>query len=219
MDIVVAGRHTEISDRFRTLVDDKLEKIAQLTPTAQRIDVLVVHERNPRMTDLAERVEITVTGKGPVVRAEASAADRNTALDLSLGKLSERLRRARDRRKDQYRRNGGMQADLINMDADALLPAITEDKTPEPVATLTKVGDVIETTLGDSPVVIREKLHAAVPLTVDDALYEMELVGHDFFLFVDAETAQPSVVYRRHGWSYGVIRLDAPVVTSSSSLG
>jgi hypothetical protein len=60
-------------------------------------------------------------------------------------------------------------------------------------------------------VVIREKIHAAQPMTIDDALYEMELVGHDFFLFVDAETAQPSVAYRRRGWSYGVIKLDAAV--------
>ena len=72
-------------------------------------------------------------------------------------------------------------------------------------------GETAETTLGDSPVVIRQKVHVAHPMTVDDALYEMELVGHDFYLFVDAETAQPSVAYRRHGWNYGVIKLDSPV--------
>ena len=55
---------------------------------------------------------------------------------------------------------------------------------------------------------IREKTHAAVPMSLDQALYEMELVGHDFFLFVDAGSGDPSVVYRRRGWSYGVIRLD-----------
>jgi hypothetical protein len=59
-----------------------------------------------------------------------------------------------------------------------------------------------------SPVVIRKKVFASVPMTVDDALYYMELVGHDFYLFIDAETGRPSVVYRRKGWDYGVIGLD-----------
>ncbi len=60
---------------------------------------------------------------------------------------------------------------------------------------------------------VREKLHKAAPMTLDQALYEMELVGHAFFLFVDQESALPSVVYRRHGYDYGVIRID----TSSDS--
>jgi ribosomal subunit interface protein len=59
-----------------------------------------------------------------------------------------------------------------------------------------------------SPVIIREKKHPAKPMSIDDALYQMELVGHDFFLFVDAESGNPKVVYRRKGWSYGVIELD-----------
>ena len=65
--------------------------------------------------------------------------------------------------------------------------------------------------------VVRTKEHPAKPMTVDDALYEMELVGHDFFLFVDAETAQPAVAYRRRGWSYGVIKLDTPVGTPTGT--
>jgi hypothetical protein len=64
------------------------------------------------------------------------------------------------------------------------------------------------TVLGDGPLVVREKVHVADPMTLDQALYEMELVGHDFFLFVDKETERPSVVYRRRGYDYGVICLD-----------
>jgi hypothetical protein len=55
---------------------------------------------------------------------------------------------------------------------------------------------------------VREKIHATTPMALDQALYEMELVGHDFYLFHDKDTDQPSVVYRRRGWSYGVIHLD-----------
>jgi hypothetical protein len=64
------------------------------------------------------------------------------------------------------------------------------------------------TVLGDGPMVVREKTHQAAPMTLDQALYEMELVGHDFFLFVDKETDLASVVYRRRGYDYGVIRLE-----------
>ena len=74
-------------------------------------------------------------------------------------------------------------------------------------------GDTLESADGygssseDGPMFVREKVHEAAPINLDQALYEMELVGHDFYLFVDAETAQPSVVYRRRAYDYGVIRL------------
>jgi hypothetical protein len=83
----------------------------------------------------------------------------------------------------------------------------------EPAALVppTEPGVPVEAPLGDSPVVIRQKVHRTVPMSVDEALYEMELVGHPFYLFIDAATNQPCVVYHRHGWTYGVIRLDAEV--------
>ncbi|HEY0188269.1 MAG TPA: ribosome-associated translation inhibitor RaiA [Cellulomonas sp.] len=204
MEIVVAGRHTDVPERFRQHVEDKLTKLEQLAPRAQRIDVEVTHESNPRQAAAAERVELTVVGKGPVIRAEACADDRYGAFDLAIDKLAERLRRARDRHKSHRSR---------------AVPATPVDVRPPQPAVPTPAGaqpsdGVVETTLGDSPVVIREKVHAAQPMTIDDALYEMELVGHDFFLFVDAETAQPSVAYRRRGWSYGVIKLDAAVTST-----
>ncbi|QCB93168.1 ribosome hibernation-promoting factor, HPF/YfiA family [Cellulomonas shaoxiangyii] len=204
MEIVVAGRHTEVTPRYRAHLENKLAKIEQLAPRAQRVDVIVSHEPNPRQSDSSERVEITVVDKGPVIRAEACSDDAYAALDLALGRLIERLRRARDRRKAH--RNHGQAAP-----GDAM-PLEPEDLPDEPAPAPQRDEDgVLETTLGDSPVVIREKVHHAQPMTLDDALYEMEMVGHDFYLFVDAETAQPAVAYRRRGWSYGVIKLDAPV--------
>lgn len=206
MEIVVAGRHTDVPERFRQHVTDKLAKLEQLAPRAQRIDVEVTHESNPRQAAAAERVELTVVGKGPVIRAEACADDRYGAFDLAIDKLTERLRRARDRRKSHRGKVPTPASDPLPPLEELEAAAVAE--TPAP----TEDG-VVETTLGDSPVVIREKVHAAQPMTIDDALYEMELVGHDFFLFVDAETAQPSVAYRRRGWSYGVIKLDAAVTS------
>lgn len=212
MEIVVVGRHTEVLEKFRRHATDKLTKLAQLAPRAQRIDVVVTHERNPRQAGSCERVELTVVDKGPVIRAEACADDRFAALDLAIAKLQERLRRSRDRRKDHHNKT------LIppsEVPVDVRPPSDEEEAAAEPT-TAVAPGDVVEMTLGDSPVVIREKVHSAHPMTIDDALYEMELVGHDFYLFIDAETAQPAVAYRRHGWSYGVIKLDTPVRTNGS---
>ncbi len=212
MEIVVVGRHTEVPERFRRHVEDKLSKIAQLAPRAQRVDVEVTHEKNPRLSEICERVELTVRGKGPVIRAEAMADDPYAALDIAMTKLMERLRRARDRRKDH---RGGPLTPVEVRAAEAVELA----GEPEPATDVTVTADgAVEKMLGDSPIVIREKLHTAQPMTLDDALYEMEMVGHDFFLFVDAETSLPSVAYRRRGWSYGVIRLDTPVSISAHAV-
>ena len=211
MEIVVVGRHTEVPERFRRHVEDKLSKVAQLAPRAQRVDVEVTHEKNPRLSEICERVELTVRGKGPVIRAEAMADDPYAALDIAMTKLMERLRRARDRRKDH--RGGPLTpVEVRAAEAEELAPA-----EPDGEVTVGEDG-VVEKMLGDSPIVIREKLHTAQPMTLDDALYEMEMVGHDFFLFVDAETSLPSVAYRRRGWSYGVIRLDSPVAVSAQAV-
>ena len=216
MDIVVVGRHTEIPDRFRRHLEDKLSKVEQLAPDAQRVDVEITHERNPRLADRAERVELTVRDRGPVVRAEASAPDRYTALDAATTRLLERLRRARDRRKNHHGRPQPIPAG--GAAPAAAEAAETEGAGTRPVAP-TELGVPVEATLGDSPVVIRQKVHRTVPMAVDDALYEMELVGHPFYLFIDADTGQPCVVYRRHGWTYGVIRLDAAVAANAEGQG
>ena len=203
MEIVITGRHTEVSDRFRRLSTEKLEKIGQLAPRAHRVDVELSHERNPRQSQVKEKVEITVRAKGPVIRAEACAEDPYAALDLAMDKLLERLRRSKDKRKVHYGRQTPPSLRSNGVAAGAAANASAELEAA-------MNGHVVEEDLdaaGESPVVIRTKDHEAAPMTIDQALYEMELVGHDFFLFVDAETMLPSVVYRRRGWSYGLLRL------------
>ena len=204
MEIVVVGRHVEVPEKFRRHVAEKLQKVEQLAPRAHLVDVELTHENNPRQSGTSERVELTVRGKGPVVRAEATADDRYAALDAATTKLVERLRRVRDRKKDHHRTDVPPSASAVPPPEPA--PEVVDEAPAPPPA----VGEAVESTWGDSPVVIREKIHHAQPMSLDDALYEMEMVGHDFFLFIDSATALPSVAYRRRGWSYGVIRLDAP---------
>ena len=221
MEINVVGRHMDVPDRFRRHLTDKLDKVTQFAPAALRVDVEISQEKNPRQAELSDRVELTVHENGAVIRSEARADDLYGALDVAYGKLLERLRRARDRRKDHRRgrdrsHQGG--ASLRTMPADQELPQPLREPAPQPAGDpeTEEAAEPAEVDLAEagSPVIIREKKHPAKPMTIDDALYRMELVGHDFFLFVDAESGHPKVVYRRKGWNYGVIELDGELKAS-----
>jgi ribosomal subunit interface protein len=218
MEVIVRGRHITVPARFRQHAAAKLAKLEKLDQKAVRIDVEVSEERNPRQSDRRERVELTIRSRGPAIRAEAAADDRYTALDLAFAKLESRLRRAADRRKIKHGDNNptvrvpGVLAVAESAAASAPLapasappqvtPAMNGGSRAEPESGLIPIQ--ME---GDGPLVLREKVHAARPMTIDQALLEMELVGHDFYLFHDCECDRFSVVYRRRGYDYGVIRI------------
>jgi ribosomal subunit interface protein len=233
VDIIFKARHTEVLERFRTHATAKLVKIEKLDSKAIRVDVEVMEEHNPRLSGQKERVELTVFSRGPKIRAEAAAEDRFAALDMALAKLESRLRRSCGRRKDHH--DGVRLGDLPEADlaSDAELPAIrlgagggllAGHGASAAMADMAAAADKADATApaepdaeglvavdmeGDGPLIVREKFHAAVAMSIDQALFEMELVGHDFFLFTDAASGLPSVVYRRRGYQYGVIRLVA----------
>ena len=260
MDIIFKARHTDVLERFRKHATAKLTKIEKLDSRATRVDVEISTERNPRQSDRKERVELTVTSRGPAIRAEAAAEDRFVALDMALAKLESRLRRACERRKARHGSHAAIRlGDLPEADlaSDAELPAIRlgagggllagngaaaiagmaaaadEADAAEQAALAAEPDGEPEDFIpiemqGDGPLVVREKFHAAIPMNIDQALFEMELVGHDFFLFTDAGCGMPSVVYRRRGYRYGVIRLveehaqvaagsDAPPIGTSAA--
>jgi ribosomal subunit interface protein len=226
MEVIVRGRHITVPARFRQHAAAKLAKLEKLDQKAVRIDVEVSEERNPRQSDRRERVELTIRSRGPAIRAEAAADDRYAALDLAFAKLESRLRRAADRRKVK---------DTVSVRSPGVLPTATPPDQPAPgYVPLSSASaangngvarpraseeddpadrDEPESGLipiqmeGDGPLILREKVHAASPMTIDQALLEMELVGHDFYLFHDRECDRFSVVYRRRGYDYGVIRL------------
>ena len=215
MNIVFKGRHTVVFERFRRHAAAKLAKLGKLAPRATRIDVEVSTERNPRQSQRRERVELTISSRGPAIRAEAAAEDRYAALDLAFTKLESRLRRAGDRRKCRH----GAHAAVRRTDlTDAGDEPASGDLQPVPDDAVDAGGsaegdgpaadDVVPIEMeGNGPLVVREKFHVAKPMALDQALFEMELVGHDFFLFRDTEDGRPCVVYRRRGYQYGVIRL------------
>lgn len=211
MDIVVKGRKTEVTERFRKHVVEKLSRIERFDGKAISLDVELSKERNPRQAERCDRIEITLRTRGPVVRAEACAADPYAALDLAATKLEARLRRAADRRRVHHGRRSPVSVSvatstLAELEAAELAGPVAPVAAVEPRREIRHVGPIeVE---GDGPMVVREKTHTAPSMDLCQALYEMELVGHDFYLFVDADTKLPSVVYRRRGYDYGVIRLE-----------
>src|SRR6201999_4196724 len=192
-EVVVKGRNVEIPDHFRIYVSEKLSRLERFDRTIYLFDVELDHERNRRQRKNCQHVEVTARGRGPVVRGEACADSFYAALEAAVCKLENRLRRSKDRRKVHY----GDKTPVSLAEATAAAPVPEMDTAP--------VDDTPQVEVDDHEPgrIVRTKEHEAKPMTVDDALYEMELVGHDFFLFHDKQSDKPCVVYRRHAYDYG----------------
>jgi ribosomal subunit interface protein len=198
VDIVVRGRNVEVPDHYRQHVAEKLARIERYDAKIIRSDVELLHEKNPRQSEICQRVEITCQVPGPVVRAEACAADFYKALDIAVDRLERRFRQAADRRRVHHGRH--TPTSVAAATGALVEPAVAQVAVAETAAE--------ESSATDGPgQIVREKEHPAKPMTIEQALFEMELVGHDFYLFADADGGRPSVVYRRKGYDYGVIRL------------
>lgn len=228
MDITITGRNTEIPDRFRSYAEEKtLAKVQQYDERVQFAEIKLTR-RTDRQGNILDRgkVEITLFGPGPVIRAEAEAGDKYAAYDLALDKLVERLRRNKDRLK--VHRGNHRPVALHEVAAENFAPVGVQPATTESIA-LVQNGAAAPAAVQEpaadeqypaedyTPVVIREKVFEAKRLTKDEAVDHMELLGHDFFLFVESASGRPSVVYRRTGWDYGVIGLEeAPADTRAA---
>ncbi|GAB3129735.1 ribosomal subunit interface protein [Leifsonia psychrotolerans] len=214
METNIVGRNLGITDRFRDYATEKAEKVESLAEKALALEIKVSRHGEKNGATGPDRVELTLIGKGPVVRAEADGSDKYAAFDVALGRLMERVRRAKDRKK-VHRGGAHRPTSLQEASSDGfrvvdITPASSETMERVrtgaiPILNDETVGEDVEEEY--SPVVIRRKVFDSAPMTVDDALYFMELVGHDFYLFQDAQSLRPSVVYRRKGWDYGVIEL------------
>lgn len=203
MEIVVNGRNSEISERFREHVEEKLLRLEKYDSRQKisRVEVEVTHEKNPRQVETAAKVEMTLRSRGPAVRAEAASTDQHSALDAAIDKLESRLRRSVDRARIHHgRHNPTSLAEATAVPIEDLVVDAPVDDAPTSESPIAAEGDC--------PIVVREKTHEAAPMTLDQAMYEMELVGHDFYLFLEKDSMRPSVVYLRKGYDYGVIHLD-----------
>ncbi len=209
MQVNISSRNLTVSDRFREYVAERTHKIEHIASRIESLSIKVTRHDHQRAAGIEDQVELTVTEPGHVIRAEAQASDKFAAFDIAFDKLAERLRRLSDKNKihrgqhkpfslTELSAHDFAELSVSPVDGDLLLgrtAAVATDETESAVD------------LGESPVVIRRKEFVGSELSVDEAVDRMELVGHDFYLFFDAETKKPSVVYRRKGWNYGVIAL------------
>ena len=211
-DIQVTGRNVEIPEHFRVYVSQKLARAERIDHSIHRFDVELAHENNRRQRKNCQHVEITAhVDRGPVIRGEGRADSFYGAFEAAVHKLESRLRRGRDRQRVHY----GDKTPVSVREATAVAPAAVDIEAAFKPLESSPASSPVSSTNGQAHHVeehepgriVRVKEHPAKPMTIDDALYEMELVGHDFFLFHDKEADRPSVVYRRHAYQYGLIRL------------
>lgn len=205
MELRISTKNLTVSDRFRDYVSEKSGKVEQFAHRPQELNIKITRYEHSKNSGQEDQVELTVYEPGHVVRAEARAEDKFAAFDVAFGKLLERLRRYSDKQKihrgGNHRRIGTSEL-TANDFADL-------DVTPVDHTLLTGEIPIVaeEEAAFQKPLVIRNKVFERVPMSAQEAVSHMELVGHDFFLFFDSETKKESVVYRRKGYSYGVITL------------
>ena len=200
--VEITGRNVEVPEHFADRVKGKLAKIERLDPTLTYFHVELKHEPNPRRSDESDRIQITATGKGTSL-----VPRRRKILSTQRWKLRSVAWSAL--RKVKARRKIAMTGHRAPKGMGEATAALVEEAKPDQVEEKPGKYDVDPYEDQFKPgQVVRKKVHKAEPMTVDDALSEMELVGHDFFLFINEETKQPSVVYRRHAYDYGLISLE-----------
>ena len=226
MEISITGRNVGVTDRFREYAMEKSDKVVHLAEKAIAFEIKLTRHHETRGASGDDRVELTLIGPGPLVRAESDGSDKYVAFDLAMAKLVERIRQAKDRKKvhrGQHRPVSLREASSDGFSVVDITPAapqvLESVRTGSVPVVASEVSEDVEEPY--CPVVLRKKVFEATPMTVDDALYMMELVGHDFYLFIDSESHRPSVVYRRKGWDYGVIGLDenAEKVAATTEMG
>lgn len=186
MQIQVKGRHMDVSPAIRDYAIEKIGKVAKIHDRDEMTVEAVLHvEKNPSQKN-RDVAEVTARMKGTVVRAEEAAADMYAAIDLVSEKLERQMRKYKTKLVD--RRNGG-RAVVKTAPGDTELASPYEED--------------------EEPRVARTKRIDAKPMTTDEAIMQMDLLGHDFFVFTDADSEAVSVIYRRKDGDYGLIETGA----------
>ncbi len=192
MNITVTGRNIAVTDALRTYVDEKLQAATNVFDIPMNAEVVLRVEKNPS-NPVPQVVEVTVFVKGAVVRVSEAAADMYVAVDMAADRVSRQLRKFKTRVIDRHQRAGAPHGVSTAELADLIVapePAPEED--------------------GEQEEILREKLIEFTPLTVDQALLQTDLLGHDFFVFTNVDTGDVNVIYRRKNGGYGILEPVAP---------
>ena len=194
MDIAIRSRNVEVSDALRTTVEEKVTRLTRFLDGMERADVLFSEERNPRISE-KEVCEVTMHGHGHIVRAKAAATDAFAAVDRVVDKLEHRMEKLKGKLigRSHPRRHGSV--------AFAGRSATIEEEVEEE-ETFDDGGDGSHLLQAR---IVKTKQFAIKPMTPEEAALQMDLLGHDFFFFTNAETGKAAVVYRRADGDIGLI--------------
>ena len=177
MQFQVKGRNLEVSDAIRSYAEAKLGKLERQL-TDPRIELELAVEKNPSIA--ANNVaEATIWTNGPVLRAREASGDMRASIDQLVAKLERQINRYRTRRRDRRRR-----AARANGPTPGTIPVMSEEEEPQ---------------------IVKTKQFVLNPMSAEEAVLQLELVGHDFFVFRSADSGDVNVVYRRNDGGYGLI--------------
>ena len=191
MQLAVSGKNLDVTEPIRAYAERKLERIERHLPDGTRVDLEISVERHKTVQG-KQRAELTVWTSGPVLRAHEASDDLYAAIDLAIDKLDRQVKKYRDRKRRWHPRHGVAKADSVLTELDA------EDESAELAPPLAN-GDA------HAPSIVRTKRFNMKPMDAEEAALQLEMVGHEFFVFLSADTEDVAVIYRRRDGDLGVI--------------
>ena len=191
LEITVSARHTEVSDALRLAAVEKIGRLSRFLEGMDRAEVHFSEERHRRIAD-REVCEVVLEGHGHHVRCKVTAPDGFAAVDRAVDKLEHQLHKLKTK---LHRRGHGARGRQPVVPVDDLLPSA--------VAIADGDGDLDGDDAG--PRIVKVKRHALKPMLPEEAVLQLDLVGHDFYFFTNAETGRSAVLYRRADGDLGLI--------------
>lgn len=195
MQVTVSRRHTEVSDSLRVMAEEKIGRLARFVDGLDHAEVHFSEHKNPRIAD-KEVCEVTIEGHGHHVRCKVQAPDGYQAVDKAYDKLEHQLHKLKTKLRHRYQG-----APKAKKGVDSLGAVIVIDEAPPEAP----AADDLDGVGPDAPRIVKSKRFAMFPMTAEEAVERMELVGHGFFFFTNAETSRAAVVYRRDDGEIGLI--------------
>ena len=181
MRLQVKGKNLDVTPSLKGYAQEKLGKLEKHLNDSARLELELAVERNPSISE-NQVAEATIWTKGPIIRARESTTDMKASIDLLVDKLERQAQRLRQKRRRSSSRNHGAAPEVIR-------PVVPDE---------------------EEPVIVKTKQFAVKPMGPEEAVLQLELIGHDFFVFLNSETDEVNVVYRRRDGNYGLIESQAP---------
>jgi ribosome hibernation promoting factor len=193
MDVTVRGRNIEVSEQLRATAEEKVARVARLLQGMDQAEVHFMEEKNPRISE-KEVCELVLAGHGHIVRARAASSDAFTALDHAAAKLEHQLAKLKGKLLSRSHPRRHESVNSVKADEDDTGDTGDRDDTDDPNDPEARL-----------PTIVKTKQFAIKPMTPEEAALQMDLLGHDFYFFTNADTERAAVVYRRNDGDVGLI--------------